>query len=451
MARAKRIKLEKKTVKKAATFYRFIKPYRGGFILGMLFLFLSSVTAMLFPYLMGQLIGKESPLSATPVITENLPNSTQWLDLSVTSNLITIMIIVFGAQAIFSFFRIYLFGYFTANALKDLRLEAFSVLITSPLNFFNKNKVGELTSRISNDIEQLRDTLNTVLATFIRQIITVVVSLIALFIMSPKLCFIMLGVVPVVAIIAVVFGRFIKRIAKETQDSAAESNSVLEESLMGIANVKAFANEFFEIIRYKKAVIDVRDKTMKIVWWRGLFVTFVIFCMFGSIVFVIWQGKLMVDIGEMSNKNFISFILYTIFVGGAIGNLPELYAKVQKAIGSTEELMTILDGSTEDLLLKPVEKPLQLKGNITYKQVRFAYQSRPESEVLKGISFEIFCGQQIALVGASGSGKSTLSSLLLQFYKPNSGEILFDGKLANEYSLSELRNEMAIVPQEVIL
>tara|TARA_B110000902_G_scaffold128031_1_gene149274 strand:+ start:4663 stop:6474 length:1812 start_codon:yes stop_codon:yes gene_type:complete len=450
MARPERIKLEKGTFKKAATFFRFIKPYKATFILGMIFLFLSSVTAMLFPYLMGQLIGKEKPVDIAGVETI-IPDASQWIDMNNTSTLIIVMMCVFGAQAIFSFFRIYLFGYFTANALKDLRLEAFSQLVSSPLNFFNKNKVGELTSRISSDVEMLRDTLNSTLATFIRQIITVIISLIALFFMSPRLCFIMLGVVPVVAIIAVFFGKFIKKIAKETQDSSAQSNSVLEESLMGINNVKAFANEFFEIIRYKKRVIEVRDKTMRIVKWRGLFTTFVIFFMFGSIVFVIWQGKLMVDKGDMSNENFFSFILYTIFVGGAISNLPDLYAKVQKAVGSTESLMTILDGETEDLSLKPIEKPLNLKGKVNFNNVSFSYETRDDVEVLKGISMDVKAGQQIALVGPSGSGKSTLSALLLQFYKPISGSILFDDKNANEYFLSELRNEMAIVPQEVIL
>jgi len=450
MARAERIKLDKQTIKKASTFFRFIKPYKLAFILGMIFLFLSSATAMLFPYLMGQLIGKDST-NGIPSVTDSIPEPSQWFDLNVTSTLITVMILVFGAQAIFSFFRVYLFGYFTANALKDLRVAAFSVLIASPLHFFNKNKVGELTSRISNDIEQLRETLNTVLASFIRQLITVVVSLIALFIMSPKLCFIMLAVVPVVAIVAVVFGRFVKKVAKETQDASAESNSVLEESMMGITNVKAFANEFFEIIRYGKKVEEVKDKTMRIVFWRGLFITFIIFCMFGSIVFVIYQGKLMVDTGEMSNKNFISFILYTIFVGGAISSLPELFSSVQKSIGSTEKLMAILDGDIENLALTKIDNPLNLKGDVTMNNLYFSYETRPDVEVLKGVSVTIKAGQQIALVGSSGSGKSTLSALLLQFYQPNSGEILFDGKPANQYDLSELRNEMSIVPQEVIL
>lgn len=450
MARPERIKLEKGSFKKASTFFRFIKPYRLAFSVGMIFLFLSSLTGMLFPYLMGQLIGKDTP-EVISSVTNVIPETQQWLDLNNTSTLIKVMICVFAAQAFFSFFRIYLFGYFTANSLKDLREEAFKVLVSSPLNFFNKNKVGELTSRISSDVELLRDTLNTTLATFIRQIITVFFSLVALFFMSPRLCFIMLSVVPIVAIIAVVFGKFIKKVAKETQDASAKSNSVLEESLMGINNVKAFANEFFEIIRYRKQVIEVRDKTMRIVKWRGLFFSFVIFFMFGSIVFIIWQGKLMVDTGDMSNKSFISFILYTIFVGGAISNLPDLYAKVQKAIGSTQSLMAILDGEKEDLALTPIEASLNLKGNVNLKNISFSYETRDDVEVLKGISLDVEAGQQIALVGSSGAGKSTISALLLQFYNTTSGEILFDGKPAKEYNLSELRNEMAIVPQEVIL
>ena len=212
----------------------------------------------------------------------------------------------------------------------------------------------------------------------------------------------------------------------ETQDSAAKSNAILEESLVGISNVKSFVNEFFEILKYKKTVLDVRDKTMKIVKWRGILGTIITFCMFGSIVFVIWQGKLMVDSNEISGKHFISFILYTIFVGGSIGSLPDLYAKIQQALGATESLMKILDGHTEKLILKPIENPLNLKGSVTFENIKFAYDSRLDIEVIKNISLHVKEGQKIALVGPSGAGKSTLSALLLQFYKPSSGRILFE-------------------------
>jgi ABC-type multidrug transport system fused ATPase/permease subunit len=423
--------------------FKFIKPYRIVFSFGMLFLLLSSITMMLFPYLIGQLLGQDttSPEEATEV----------FLNLDDTNTLVKVLFIVFLIQAGFSFFKTYLFGYFTANTLKDIRVRSFKKMVTSPLQFFNENKVGELTSRVATDIELLRETFNTTLPAFVGQIVTVIISLVVLFIMSPRLCFITLAVVPVVALIGMFFGNFIKKVSMETQDYAAKSNAILEESLVGISNVKAFVNEFFEISKYTKTVLKVRDKTMKIVKWQGFFGTLIIFCMFGSIVFVIWQGKLMVESGEINGKHFISFILYTIFVGGSIGGLPDLYAKIQKALGATESLMQILEGSTEELILEPIKDPLNLNGTVTLQHVNFAYDSRLDVEVLKDISLHVDAGKQIALVGPSGSGKSTLSNLLLQFYKPSSGTILFDGIPADQFPLSKLRNEMALVPQEVIL
>jgi len=424
-------------------FFAFIRPYWIPFAFGILFLLLSSITVMLFPYLIGQLLGQD--------VGTAMQEPDPVIDLSNTNTLVKVLFAVFAVQAIFSFFKTYLFGYFTANTLKDIRIKSFQKMITSPLQFFDKNKVGELTSRVATDIELLRETFNTTLPAFIGQIITVVVSLGILFYMSPKLCLITLAIVPVVAIIGVFFGNFIKKISMETQDYAAQSNAILEESLVGITNVKTFVNEFFEIKKYTQTVEKVRDKTMKIVTWQGLIGTLITFCMFGSIVFVIWQGKLMVESNQISGKHFISFILYTIFVGGSIGGLPDLYAKIQQALGATESLMKILEGSTEKLILAPIEKPLNLKGNVTLKNINFTYDSRSDVEVLKNISLQVKEGQQIALVGPSGSGKSTLSALLLQFYQPNSGTIFFDGTPAEEFAISELRNEMALVPQEVVL
>ena len=434
---------EKKKSNAKYSFFTFIKPYRFVFAGGMFFLLLASITMMLFPYLIGQLLGQDT--------SGSIEDSTAWINLNDTGTLVGVLFIVFAIQAVFSFFQIYLFGYFTANTLKDLRIKSFTKMITSPLQFFNENKVGELTSRVATDIELLRETFNNTLSAFIGQIVTVVISMVILFFMSPKLCLITLGVVPVVALIGLIFGKAIKKFSMETQDFAAESNAILEESLVGISNVKSFVNEFFEILKYKKSVLNVRDKTMQIIKWRGLFGTFIIFCMFGSIVFVIWQGKLMVDSNQISGKHFISFILYTIFVGGSIGSLPDLYAKIQQALGATESLMKILYGNTEHLALKPIENPLNLKGNVTFENVHFAYDSRLDVAVNKNISLHVKAGQQIALVGPSGAGKSTLSALLLQFYKPSSGTILFDGIPSDQFELSKLRNEMALVPQEVIL
>lgn len=440
----KNIRLTKESINKAKTFLRFLKPYRGVFALGFVFLILGSLVAMLFPFLMGKLLGGEA------VQTNNMPN---FLDALFTdrNTVVLALIGVFVAQALFSFLRVLTFGYVTENALNDLRQESFKHLVMSPMNFFNRSKVGELSSRIATDINLLEDTLNTTIAEFVRQIIIIVVSLIALFIFTPKLSLIMLAIIPVVIIGAIVFGSFIKKLSKKTQNSAAESNTILGEALSGITNVKAFANEFFEINKYKKSAEEIKDTALKAIKWKAVFISFIILSMFSSIVFIIWQGLELVDEGTISRESFYQFIFFTIFIGSSFGTIPNLYATIQKAIGATESLMNILEETTENIQLTKIETPLKLKGGVEFKDVNFHYDSRKDVEVLKNVSFKANGGERIALVGSSGAGKTTVASLLLKFYEPVSGDILFDGKKSTEYELSLLRNEMAVVPQDVML
>lgn len=411
--------------------------------MGFIFLILSSLTALLFPYFLGLLIGRDT---ATPAeAAESL------LKFDSINTIITALFIVFTAQAIFSFFRIILFTRVTENTLRDIRKDAFSKLLMAPLDFYNKNKVGELTSRIATDVNQLQTTFTTTIAEFVRQIITIIVGVAALIWLSPKLSLIMLSVVPVVAILAVVFGRYIRSLSKQTQNAAAQSNGILEEALQGIQNVKAFTNEFFEINRYKTAIEEIKTLAIKGAVWRGLFVSFIIVCLFGSIVFVIWQGVLLTQKGDLSQAAFISFIMYTIFLGASIGSLPDLYANIQKAIGATENLMEIIEEKSEDIQEVAVANERLFNGHIRFENVKFSYENRSDVEVLRDINFSVEPGKQLAIVGPSGAGKSTITSLLLRFYKPTAGRILVDEKSANEYDLSTYRSQFAIVPQEVLL
>ncbi len=437
---AERENKSKISFKEAARVFRYLKPYIGTFSVGFVFLLLSSLTAMLFPYFIGQLIGND----ATAENPESL------LNLDSIEGIILALAIVFTSQAVFSFFRILLFARVTEYTLADIRRDAFSKLVTSPMDFFNRNKIGELTSRIATDINQLQTTFTTTIAEFVRQVITIVVGIAALVWLSPRLSLIMLSVIPAVALIAVFFGRFIRKLSKKTQDASAESNTVLEEALQGIQNVKAFTNEILEMTRYGVAVDRIRGLALKGAIWRGLFVSFIILCLFGSIVFVIWQGVLLTQDGGMLQSEFISFIMYTIFLGASIGSLPDLYAGLQKAVGATENLMDIIEGDSEEISKEAVLAP-NVKGDIDFEEVDFSYATREELAVLKKVSFSIGAGEQVALVGPSGSGKSTITSLLLAFYRPNSGRILIDGKDISTYNLSEYRSLFGIVPQEVIL
>ena len=277
----------------------------------------------------------------------------------------------------------------TENALRDLRNDAFSKLIYMPMDFFNRNKVGELTSRISSDITQLQDTLKTTIAEFFRQIVIILGSIIFILFISWKLALIMLATVPVMAIVAVFFGRFIRKLSKEAQDFSAESNSIIEEALSGISNVKSFTNEVFVLNRYKKSTTEIRDLNVKSGIRRGVFVSFIIFCLFGAIVFIIWQGLLITQgpNPELESNGFFQFVMFTVMMGASIGSVPELYAGIQKAIGATENLMNIIQEKSERELLTGRMHP-EIKGNVAFNRVSFTYPQRNDIQVLNDISFD---------------------------------------------------------------
>ncbi len=440
-----KIKLTKEGIQKAKGIFRYLRPYRFSFAIGWVFLVLSTSAGLLFPLLLGQLLGS----AGKPVGTEE---AVGLIDLNNINKIAILLFLMFGAQALFSYFRVVIFTNVTENTLRDVRYDAFSRLIYMPMDFFNKNKVGELTSRVSSDIVQLQETLRTTIAEFFRQVVIIVGGVIFLGIISMKLALIMLATVPAMAIVAVFFGRFIKRLSVKAQDETATSNVIIEENLTGISNVKSFTNEALALFKYKNSIEEIRKLNIKSGLWRGLFVSFIVFCLFGAIVFIIWQGLLMTQgpNPSLSSENFYSFIMLTVMMGASIGSIPELYASIQKAIGSTENLMTIIQTPGEKEMLTGKLKPV-ITGKVEFKDIRFHYPQRPDVEVLKAISLSAEPNETIALVGSSGAGKSTMASLLLRFFDTSSGTLSFDGVDAKDIDIEHLRSNMALVPQEVIL
>lgn len=440
-------RISKDSIAKAKGIFTYLKPYSFTFGIGWIFLVLSSSAGLLFPYLMGQLLGKSGESSPT-----SMKESIELLSLENINSVALTLLVLFILQSVFSFFRVVLFTNVTENALRDLRNAAFERLVYMPMDFFNKNKVGELTSRIASDITQIQETLRTTIAEFFRQIVIIVGSIFFIFYMSWKLALIMLATVPVMAIVAVIFGRFIRKLSKEAQNQTATSTTIIEEALTGISNIKAFTNEVFTLNKFKKSVEDIRNLNVKSGLWRGAFVSFIIFCMFGAIVFIIWKGLLMTQGAnpELSTSDFFSFVMFTVFMGMSVGSIPDLYASIQKAIGATENLMDIIAQDNEKELHKGSLQPA-LTGHIQFDQVKFAYPQRPDLEVLKSLSFKVEAGETVAVVGSSGAGKSTLASLLLNYYTPQGGHILMDGVANADIDMNHLRSHMALVPQEVIL
>jgi ABC transporter fused permease/ATP-binding protein len=425
----------KASFQKAARILSYLKPFRWKFALGLFFLLATGLTAIAFPRLMGTLI------DAGSISVEKINQVGLYL------------LLLFAGQAVASYFRVVLFVQVTEGALANLRQATYTHLIQMPMTFFSNRRVGELNSRISSDLSLVQETLTTSIAEFIRQLIIIVGGMVALFFTSTQLALAMLASIPVVAVVAVVFGRYIRKFSRQVQDRLAESNTVVEETLQGIANVKAFANELVEVLRYTKSTNDVRDLAIKGGKLRGAFFSFIIFCLFGAIIFLLWYAVHLELNGILTHGQLITFMMYTVFVGASIGGIAEQYAQIQKALGATERIMDILDMPHEPLDLSPTDvlKPLRSRGEVAFRNVEFAYPSRLETTVLRGLSFTVEAGQTVALVGSSGAGKSTVVSLLLRFYDPISGNICIDGQDLQTMSLTHLRNQMALVPQDVLL
>ncbi len=428
---AKREKLKKSAIKKSFRLFKYFSPYKIYFFVGLLFLFLSSAATLTFPYLLGGLLDK---------------NTTQEIN-----NLAIVLLLIFLANAIFSFLRIYLFEIVTQKGLALLREKTYTNLIKLPIQFFNTRRVGELNSRISADISLLQTTFTTSIAEFLRQILTILGGIIMLSTISGKLTIFMLAVVPIIALIAYFFGRFIGKLSKQTQDIIAESNTVVEETLQGINVVKAFANEVFEINRYKLSINKIVKISLANARFRGAFVSFIIFGLFGAIIGVIWYGLLLKESGEITQGDLLSFVIYTVFVGASFGGIADVYAQLVKATGATENLLDIIEETPEEINTTSTHEKFDLVGNIEFKEIAFSYPNRAKNEVIKSISLKINQGEKIAFVGQSGAGKSTLVSLLLRFYEVTKGEISINNVNINEYNLTNLRENIAIVPQEVML
>lgn len=427
-------KINKSSLQKALSIFKYSKNHMWKFYFGLFFLLLTGATALAFPKLLGLLV-----------------DCVRNKDASQANNIALGLIGILLLQSFFSFFRLSLFINFTENTLANLRYSLYRNIIKLPMTFFSQKRVGELNSRISSDITQIQDTLTSTIAEFLRQFILIIGGIILLASESYKLTLMMLSVVPLVAVAAVIFGRFIRKYSKTVQDKVAESQVIVEETLQGISNVKAFANEWYEIARYDGKIKEIVKIAIKGGLYRGYFASFIIFCLFGAIVAVVWFGVTLSINGEMSVGQLITFVLYSTFVGASFGGIAELYAQIQKAVGATERVFELLDETPEKIMDTQIKLTEKIKGNVVFENVGFSYPSRQEIEVLKNVSFKAPFGQKIAIVGPSGAGKSTISALLLRFYDIDKGSIFIDDKKIQSYELETLRGNMSIVPQDVIL
>ncbi len=422
-------------LKQMARLYRFLKPYKGRFALGLLFLLLSTAASLMFPRLLGEMVDQANNGGLTRDITR--------------TGLFLLAILV--AQSLFAYTRTRLFVVVTEKTLASIRQHIYNHLIRLPMSFFSSRRVGELNSRISSDISLLQDSLTNTLADLLSQLLVITGGITLMMISSLKLTLFTLAIVPAISLMAFYSGRAIRRYSKKAQAFVAESNTIVEETLQGIQNVKAFTNESFESRRYREKTEQVARAGITGGRYQAA-VSFIVLGFFVSMAAVIWQGATMIARGQMEAGQLFTFVIYSGFIGGNIAGMAGVYARLQKTIGASENLLQLLDEKTEEIDSSYVPEETQmLKGEIKFEGVGFRYPSREEVVVLRDVSFSVAPGRQVALVGPSGAGKSTIASLLLRLYDPTEGKILFDNRDSTSFPLTALRSQMAVVMQDVFL
>jgi ABC-type multidrug transport system fused ATPase/permease subunit len=434
-------KASKKQLNAAKHLYKYIKPYRSNFILGLIFLSLTSIIFMVVPAAVGQMLKAAKGDTLVPYLNMHV-NIYQygWLFLAILIS-----------QGILSYLRVNLFAIVTENALAKIRIDLYNKLLSQPLEFFEKNRVGDVVSRLSTDVEKLQTAFSITLPEFLRQIIVFVLGVGLLLVYSVKLTIVMLAVFPLVIMLAIIFGKYIKKLAKDRQEYLAQTNVIVDETFQSFQSVKAYVNEKFELNRYSAKMFELVEIALKYARAKGVFFTFIITGLFGALFFILWMGGIEVYKGNLSVEELTAFIFYAMVIGGSIAGLGNQYTELLGALGATERVKEILD---EDQELSIEDSPIlaaSFKRSITFENVAFSYPSRKDIEVLHQINFEVTKGQKIALVGSSGSGKSTIVKLLSRFYDLEHGQILIDGKNIQELEIKSLRKIIGIVPQEVIL
>lgn len=437
MEEEKKKKITKEGIKEALQIFKYVKPYKWYLIASLLLVVISTVVFFSLFKLLGLVI--------------DVGQGKSDLDFSL-KQLGLVMIVILILQGAISYFRVILTAIASEKGIADLRKDIYNKLVSLPITFFEENKTGDLISRISADAGKLFSVFSVTLIEFFRQIITLVVGLVFLFISAPRLSVIMLLTFPIVVLLAMFFGRRIRKLSKERQKRLADSNSMLGETIQNIQVVKSFASEKFEDENYKSTISELVKIALKYANARAWFSFFIMTIFFGAICFIIYMGAKLLESGGMSAGELLSFVSYTGLIGGAIAGLGSFTTELFGVIGATERIRNILNIEPE-LTINENSKieDLNIQGTISLDNVSFNYPSRADIQVLNSVNIDIAKGEKVALVGPSGSGKSTIFQLLLRFYDLKQGSIIVDNKDVNDYDIRSYRHAITLVPQEVIL
>lgn len=407
--------------------------------------FKARMAAVLFILLLYTGFGLVFPL----VIVQLLETVTRGADVGPLNRLALALVLVFLLQAFFGFLQSYLLAYIGERIVLRLRSELFRQLQNLSLDFFAERRVGEIVSRFSSDVTQVRTVLTSSLTTLLSQGLTLVGAVVIVLNLNARFTLFIVALVPALILIAIFFGRRVQRVSTRVQDQLAGATVVVEEGLQGIRVVKGFAREDYEIQRYDGAMEKTFRASLDLALLNGAFGGVMSFLGFSAIAAIMWYGGREVLAGTLTLAEITGFLIYGVTIAGSLGSLAGLYAQLRSAAGGIQRVFEILDRQPSVRDLPDATALAEVQGRVTFEHVSFSYDK--DEPVLADIDLDIAPGEILALVGPSGAGKSTVFNLIPRFYDPTSGAVKVDGIDLRQVTQHSLREQVGIVPQETLL
>ncbi|HWX61922.1 MAG TPA: ABC transporter ATP-binding protein/permease [Bradyrhizobium sp.] len=414
----------------------YIGRYRGRAFLALIALTVAAVTTLLVPVAVRRMID----FGFTP------------RGIALINSYFSVMIAVVAVLALASAGRYYLVMTIGERIVADLRREVFSHLVSLSPAFFDSARSGELISRLTADTTQIKSAAGASVSIALRNLLLFIGAVTMMVITSPRLSGFVLLAIPLIVLPLVAFGRWVRRLSRNAQDTLADASAYASELVTAIRTVQAYTGERLANARFSNEVEQAYEAARISTKARGVLTAIIIFIVFTSVVLILWVGSHDVLTGAITPGRLGQFVLYTAFAAAALGQLSEVWGEVSAASGAAERLFEILDVQPEITApALPQSLPQPARGDVSFDNVRFNYPMRPELPAIDGVSFSVKAGEKVAIVGPSGAGKSTLFHLLLRFYDTASGTIALDGVPVKSADPRKLRSRMALVPQDSVV
>ena len=416
--------------------FAFVQPYRRRLAVMLAAVVLGSILSLAGPYALQFLIDA--------VFSRG--------DATLLNQITLILIGIFALQSVVYFVRGYLLATIGERVLADMRVTLFEHLQRLSLSFFNERRTGELVSRLTNDVTTVRSVVTADISTALSQTLTFIGAFILIIVTNWRLTVFMLVLIPLVMLIAILFGRRLRTLSTAVQDQLADATTVLEEAIGGVRVVQSFTREAYEVGRFRQSIQQTLLLAFKRIRLSSLFGPLASFMGFAAVISIFWFGGHEVLAGRLTAGQLLMFLILTLTIAGSIGQFSSLWTGLQEALGASRRLFEILDAQPE-IADAPGAPPLPpVQGRITFEGVSFAYRDNPAgAAILTDITLDVQPGEVLALVGPSGAGKTTLVNLVPRFYDPTAGRICVDGFDIRTVQVHSLRSQIGIVPQETLL